>query len=341
MSLREFLDEVRADRPATLAVVEDLRLGGRNVRLRFASDGLARHLGRALRHLRQPWAGAAELTVDCWAGVEPRPLALPAGWPTQGTVAVDDGTASLTWERPDGPLVIYDRSTRQGWTRFARPDGLSPWERATPFRMLLHQWSAAEGLQLVHAASVGAPGGGVLLVGRGGSGKSTTALACLAAGLGYAGDDYCLVEPGERPWVHSLYLSGKGNARTAALLPTLRDALLRAPDTTDGKSILFADDVRPAAVVVGFPLRGIVVPRIVGGPTSQLQPLSPTAALRALAPSTLLQLPGGRAGGLGRLSGLVRAVPAWELQLGSDPATAVPLIAGLVDPPPGARSFEK
>jgi hypothetical protein len=216
---------------------------------------------------------------------------------------------------------------------FARHDSVSAWEVSTPFRKILHWWAADLGLQLVHAAAVGRTDGGLLLVGRGGSGKSTTALACLDGMLGYAGDDYCLVDSGERPWVHGLYLSAKGDSRTATLLPGLRDSLRHTPCSIDGKSIIFADDVRPEAVVAGFPLRAIVVPRIVGGSVSRLERLSATDTLRAFAPSTLLQLPGEIASGLGRLSDLVRRVPARMLCLGDDPATAVTVLAELLDQP--------
>ena len=53
--------------------------------------------------------------------------------------------------------------------------------------------------------------------------------------------------------------------------------------------------------------------------------------MRALAPSTLLQGPGDRAGALRRLGGIVRGLPAWELALGPDPATAAGLIGDLLD----------
>jgi len=53
--------------------------------------------------------------------------------------------------------------------------------------------------------------------------------------------------------------------------------------------------------------------------------------MRALAPSTVLQMPGYRAAGLSRLAGVVRDLPAWELTLGPVPAAAADLIAELLD----------
>ena len=55
------------------------------------------------------------------------------------------------------------------------------------------------GLVLLHAAAVGDADGVVLLVGNGGSGKSTTSVVCSQAGLGFLADDFCLLEPGTLP----------------------------------------------------------------------------------------------------------------------------------------------
>jgi hypothetical protein len=46
--------------------------------------------------------------------------------------------------------------------------------------------------------------------------------------------------------------------------------------------------------------------------------LGASAALAALAPSTVFQLPGGGGRELAALAGLVRTVPVWELHAGTD-----------------------
>jgi hypothetical protein len=338
--LVETAAQVRAEFAWPAAAEDHLDIAGHQVRIRYADMALADALGRATRHLKHadpvagaPVAGApvaGTLTIDCWTE-PPSTVHLPGAWPATGTMHVDDGSTVLTWDAPDGPLFVYDRTRGHAWARFASLAALSAWERATPFRRILHWWAADHGLQLVHAAAVGHAAGGVLLVGRSGSGKSTTALACLEAGIGFAGDDYCLLAPGDPPRVYGLYLSGKADDRAATLLPGLREAFALSPLRIDGKSVVFADQIRPDGVCPGFPLRGIVVPRVTEGSSSHLSPLRPADALRALAPSTLLQMPGNRAGGLERLAAIVRHLPAWELALGSDPATAAATIRALLD----------
>ena len=77
------------------------------------------------------------------------------------------------------------------------------------------------------AAAVGQAAGGVLLVGAGGSGKSTCALSCLTSDLLYAGDDYVAVELRPEPRVLSLFCSGKLEPDHAALLPASSVSELR------------------------------------------------------------------------------------------------------------------
>lgn len=326
----DFIESMSGPVPGSPAVSEQLRIAGRSVLLRFASRPLADLLARSFRHLRASVATSPDLVIDCWS-IDPGTSATPPdGWPETGVTYLERHSVHLAWEPPGGPLAIYDRDRRRALMRFGPIDSIRKWEAAAPFRTILHWWAADQSLQFVHGAAVGDSRGGVLLVGRSGSGKSTTALACLAGSLHYAGDDYCLVEPGAPPQVHSLYLSGKGHARTAELVPSLRDSLLAAPLIEDGKRVVYADDIAPGSVTTGFPLVAIVVPQITGGHGSRLQPISAAESLRALAPSTLLQLPGKRSAGLTRLADLVRSVPSWKLFLGDDPGTAVDTLADLL-----------
>ena len=325
----ETVARLRAESAPAAAVEDHLDIAGHGVRIRYGDPALAGELGRATRHLSRADPGSSDLTIDCWIA-DDAALRLPPAVSATGTMHVDDGTVVLAWDAAGGPLFGYDRTRRHAWARFDSFPTASTWEPTVPFRRILHWWAADNGMQMAHAAAVGRPTGGVLLVGRSGSGKSTTSLACLEAGLQFAADDGCLLEPGDPPLVHGLYVSAKGDANTAALLPGCRDEFTRSPIVIEGESVLFADRIRPDGISTGFPLRGIVVLRL-GGSSSRLSALRPGAAMRALAPSTVLQMPGNRAAGLSRLAGIVRDLPAWELTLGPVPATAADLIGELLD----------
>ena len=64
-------------------------------------------------------------------------------------------------------------------------------------------------------------------------------------------------------------------------------------------------------------LRAIVLPEQTGEPRASLEPISAARALRAVAPSTLYQLPWSGPQTMRLLSDLVRRAPCFELRLGA------------------------
>ena len=78
----------------------------------------------------------------------------------------------------------------------------------------------------------------MLLAGKGGSGKSTTALVCLHSSLVYAGDDYCLLATDDGPYVFSLYSTGKLNPDDVYRFSDLAP-LNKNRDHLDSKKALF------------------------------------------------------------------------------------------------------
>jgi hypothetical protein len=84
------------------------------------------------------------------------------------------------------------------------------------------------------------------------------------------------------------------------------------------KALVFLNDTFKEKVASGFPLRAILLPTVSGRPETSIERASTIAALRALAPSTLLQLPGDGRDTMMRLSALVRQVPAYTLKAGTD-----------------------
>ena len=98
-------------------------------------------------------------------------------------------------------------------------------ETGAPLLTILNWWMGSHGKQMVHAAAVGTSEGGVLLVGKSGSGKSSTALACLDSKLLYAGDDHCFVETKPKPYAHSIFCSGKLSPKDFGRFPFLHEPL--------------------------------------------------------------------------------------------------------------------
>lgn len=298
------------------------RMAGLGVRIRVTGRELAAALLPSLAHLRvEDDPKAPDLRVSIWDDSVAR---VGAPWRT-----LDDGSAPpQILASPDGrrfvrsgPGVLWldlDAPSMAGW--FASAVAVPPTERAKPLAGLLAPWLRAHGRQIVHAAMIANRAAGALVVGRGGVGKSTVALASGLAGLGYLGDDLVAVEEtrGTGFVGHSLYAScfvGRSHLdRFTGLPPSARGVLDAARD----KIVLQLATTLPGGTVRAAPLRALLLPRVTQAPAGALRPATAPDALRALAPSSLFAYPGQGQAELDRLERLVRAVPRWWLDLGGD-----------------------
>jgi hypothetical protein len=301
-------------------VERSYEIAGQAVTCRFAGEEMVR-VGRALDHLRTP-ATRAGLTIDIWDS-ESTGGATP---PLLGEQLSTEDGPMYYYER-DGvqalnrwrTLSVLDAESAEAWFWAPEPDAILSWDRAAPLRAILHWWLGRQGILQLHGGAVGTVDGGVLLVGRGGSGKSTTSLACLTAGLRYAGDDYVAVAPGPEPWVHSLYSSGKLEDHQLARFPGLAGAVGNPGREAGEKAVVYVEEAAPGAAIAGFPLRAILVPRVVAeSPETRAVPRPAGATLAALAPSTIFQLYPPQQGALADMGALVGRVPCFTLELGSD-----------------------
>jgi hypothetical protein len=172
----------------------------------------------------------------------------------------------------------------------------------------------------------------MLLAGAAGSGKSTTALAGVLAGLDYAGDDYVVLNlADEPPSAHSLYGTAKFAPATMTLLPELADGFGTVAGADGEKLVVDLAGTWPSRMRAAVPLNAIVLPTVRGQSRPQLVPCSAARALRALAPTTINQLPSVGGSALAPLGELVRRVPAYSLELGGSPAAAAGALVALLD----------
>jgi hypothetical protein len=308
------------------------RIGGHHVLLRFAGPGLVPSIALAFAHLTAAPAGDPELVVDIWDSVAPppRPQADPES-PVGAFYFFEDPPARGVFQPGMEALSVVDLGADRAWYWVADPSVLPYWERAAPIRQILHWWMATRGHQQVHGGGVGTPDGGVLLVGKGGSGKSTCSLVSLMSELRYAGDDYTMVSLEPRPWLHSLFSSGKVHPANLWRVPHLEPAVSNAEHLATEKAVVFVDQHFPDRPIDGFPLRAIVLPTIMGGPHTRVLLTSRAAALTALAPSTVFQLHTAGSEALQYMADLVRRVPAYVLELGTDVSEIPGVILALLD----------
>ena len=233
------------------------------------------------------------------------------------------------FQHGSGAVSVLDKE--RNLAVFWAPDPRLPyWEYGSPLRTILHWWLLSQGLQLVHAAAVGNSTGGVLIGGKGGSGKSTTALACLESNLSYVGDDYTLLGLDSGPVVHSLYNSAKLNSDHVQRFPALLPKIANPERLADEKALLFVNEHYPSKVATRLPVRAILLPRVTGLPETRLKRVSVAMALAALAPSTIFQLPRAGNEAFKFLATFARQLPCFSLEVGTDLSTIPPVIEGLL-----------
>jgi len=272
-------------------------------------------------HLLPPVSPVADLTIHVWES-DDRPY-WDSGRQEVFHLVSDRYSASCEGNR----VFAYDRVTRQGFFWTPSLDALSASERATPLRPILHWWAHQNGLQLVHGAVVGYPEVGILIVGPGGTGKSTSALACVDDGMDILGDDYCLIglDPATA-W--SVYNSAKLDDWSLARFPGLQQAVFDRDTGPKRKHILDLRKINESQLITKMALRAVVVPTI-GHPTA-LTKTTPAKALAALAPSTLFQLPGGRQESFQKLRAIVAQLPCYALTVGS-PAKVADIFDDIIE----------
>jgi hypothetical protein len=324
----------RAEDPEALR--RGYRLAGFPIEISCDGAALERTLLRALAPRRDDAALGAR---PSFSAVAARPLPAspfaPSDFGAKGEIAIDARPGLAAVFSFDGPVLsVWDRERQRGWAWYAGVGAVPVAERAAPLLRPLRWWLAARGVEVVHAAAVAAEGRALLIAGRGGAGKSTLAVAALAAGFELLGEDYVAVDCAAGPRVHALFAAAKLDAGSLARLPEL-DLPPVAPGEPGGKVLVDLGERFASRLPATRPLAAIVLPRLSGGDRAPRR-VSSAAALRALAPSTLFQLPGADARAFAALAALARALPAFELEIGPRPQAAVGALAALAARVPDA-----
>jgi hypothetical protein len=225
-------------------------------------------------------------------------------------------------------LSLYDpdKKTAYFWTYDAQ--SVLYYVGAAPMRTLLHWFLSESDIHLMHGAVVGTAHGSVLLSARGGSGKSTTALACLYTGMQYLADDYVAIGLGEQINAYSLYNSVKISRKEMHRAPALREHVW---NTQGEKSVVFLDTLFPEQIVQSSPLRAICIPVITHTEKTVIVPASKAQAMLALLPTTLFQLPLADTDKIGSLKKIIARLPCYFLNLGRDSMEAAGVIRAFIE----------
>lgn len=333
------LDGFASASAKTGEIVRDLRLADTAIRLRFAGESLISAIVPGLANPVSTPAAAPQYEICLWdtksSGVPlappPRPVRDFTG---RGNIwGFDSYRYRSAYQWGEGSVNVMDRETRQAVFWVPSNERLPTWVLASPLRCILHWCMELNGRQLVHAAAVGFGGRGVLMPGRGGSGKSSTALACLLGGLDFIADDYLALALDPEPRAYRLYSTAKLNPRSLALYPELAGRCRTVYQPGFDKLVLFLEDGYRDQLRESLRIDLMLRPYITGLPETTLGPVEGQEVERALAAETLAHLPhvGGRT--VEFLDRATREIPRAAIHLGTDRMRIPAAVKGALETP--------
>jgi hypothetical protein len=318
------------------SVSRQFAIAGKIIQFNIATGPMDRHISRGLAHIEVRASYNPDLTIYAWETESSDAEYLRPAWENDaygfhGLISGFNDARFHTVMQFDPHilrLIDFERHEAIYWMPTARD--MPVWERGAPARPLLHEWLRHQGLIPVHGGAVGTPAGGIFLAGAGGSGKSNLALSCLKSSpLFYASDDFCVLS--KNPWaIHSLYNTAKIGAVDMVRHPHLKNLESNPTRLENEKALFFLHEHFAERLIKSLTLKAIVLPRVTRAPHSKLVEKSPAAAQRAIAMSTI-QMSRSTAGfTFGSVAEFVRALPCYELQIGSDEGEGSRLLQNLL-----------
>lgn len=303
--------------------VHYIRIGGLVLKLIFLEEKAIASVMPALQHLACDPSDDVSLTVTIGGRQTSAELLLQSPWREEIEACRDkilmvNADSFHMQYNPDSTIYsLIDMEAKKAFYFANHFDAVPYYEHSAPLKFILHWWCEHQGFCLVHAAAVGVRDAGVLLVGRGGSGKSTTAVSAAVHGLKYAGDDYVVLSHQSVPSALSIYCSGKINADVLAGLPVLQPHIVNPDRQATDKALVFLGNPFRSVWTGGIRLKAIVATKITGGKAA-LRKSSPTLVFAEIASSTIFQMPGSGARTLAALKLAFQALPVYTLELDTD-----------------------
>ncbi|MBN1363514.1 MAG: glycosyltransferase [Syntrophaceae bacterium] len=300
------------------------RIGDSTVCLKFAGNQLVPYLTPALDHLRLADDSIPDLTICIWDSASTHVKMIPP--PCTVDCFTDRGDIwgfnskrfKTAFHWVEDSVNLMDLKTKIGFFWVQQTDKLPFWVVASPLRTLFHWWMEKNGCQLLHAAAVGTEQGAVLITGKGGVGKSTTALSCLQEGFYYLADDYVVVRLSPEPVVYSLYNTAKLNGDHVENFPNLSQYVKNLEKVDREKAVLFLKTPFKKKIITQMHLQAVLTPAIVNRRNSAIGYVSKREMQNALSFTTMSQLPN-----IGRytydfIGRLIDALPSYTLEIGRD-----------------------
>lgn len=313
-----------------------LALGGGTAAIEVVGDRLFDRLTPAFSHLAiEPDGQALDLSVSLWdadeSGLVGHPPA-PGNDPTAPAIVSASSDGRFVLQRRTHAVVVLDRARRAVVGSFRDVDRMPLYDRGRPLHPQILLWNQDRGAPPLHAGLVARSGRGALLVGQGGSGKTTATLACLLHGFDFLGDDYISLRRGEGGAFvgHGVYGSTHVDPDHLARFPELFARAVFPQWAREDKAVVFLAEALPQRLTRASSIDALFLPTVKAGRTA-VRPAPPAQASLRLVQGALALAPHAGSGGMELLFELASVTPAFWLDLGTDLDEIPPAIAATLD----------
>jgi len=295
------------------------KIAGFAISLVFAGRELVDSLTSALAHLKTEPSEHPDFTLCVWDSPHGELPWSPYSVKSRGEVdGYNTDQIYTVLDVHTKVLHLFDKRRHLALYWVKDRTQLPWWIGGSPLQLLFHWWLRDRGIQLTHAAAVGYSKGAVLLAGKSGSGKSTTSLSCMKAGMSYLSEDYCLLTDLPDIWVHTIYNSAKIEERTLQQFPELEKQIENPHRKKGDKGFLFHSKFQPEKILQAAPLKALLTLKIEARKESYLEPIFPDEAIGPLSISTMWQLTHTGPTVFNHLKRVAQSLPCYRLHLGSD-----------------------
>lgn len=285
-----------------------VKICGRVVELCFPEEGMCAPAMRSLHGFVTEEPGQPDATFFYWNDFcEPY---LPRH-------STDAGMSPEHASKEIPRLSAFDRERRRFYYVQPKPPGEDYMVHGRTTVFSFSRWASASDLIMLHAATVGIDGKGVLVVGRSGSGKTTFALSCLLDGLDFVSDDYTLLSASGTLQAMPLYSMVGVTQEVCRRFPQL-DTLSSLPPKalSNGKTQFIIPAQRFAE---SLEVKAIILPVVRGESEPSIQPVAQGRAMIHLLHSTALQTGREQDTGLIRqMAQRLARLPVYEMRMSTD-----------------------
>lgn len=325
-------------------------LGGTEQFYRFGPISICvRHIGNTLINtvtpaIRHALAGNLYTTDGMIYALDAGALDMekpPAIWPF--ATDTHQGHQRIHWDQVSGLALNSDESrgiwqlfnldTKKGLYWVTNEQTLPSWETGSPLRIFLHWLALQEGYQLIHAAGLEWKSRGILLTGRGGSGKSTTTAAAVIAGWNVIGDDFVLLDSKQNPMANCIYDTIKLTQQSLDKITAMTGKAVNIPSVPDDKSRVHLLDNYKEQLIKEISINMLFVLQISNTSLTCILPVSRASMMNALAPTTMFMLKMGMKESFSRMTALVNQVPCYVVKMSSNPHEVIEKLANFVEKP--------